>query len=75
MRTKEEAEDYRYFPDPDLPILNINQEKINELKNEIPELPMEKFSRYHKNLSAEDSYNLAGDRELSSFFEETIISK
>ena len=46
MREKEEAHDYRYFPDPDLLPLEISEELINNLKTQIPELPDEKKSRH-----------------------------
>ncbi|MCM8801456.1 MAG: Asp-tRNA(Asn)/Glu-tRNA(Gln) amidotransferase subunit GatB [Candidatus Omnitrophica bacterium] len=48
MRTKEEAMDYRYFPDPDLPMFIITQEKIQQIRESIPELPREKIQRFIK---------------------------
>ena len=53
MRGKEESHDYRYFPDPDLPPLIIDKEKIEELRNDLPELPDEKKNRFIRSL-----YNL-----------------
>ncbi|MCU0651706.1 MAG: Asp-tRNA(Asn)/Glu-tRNA(Gln) amidotransferase subunit GatB [Candidatus Omnitrophica bacterium] len=46
MRTKEEAQDYRYFPEPDLPLFLISAEKINEINTSIPELPRQKLERF-----------------------------
>jgi aspartyl-tRNA(Asn)/glutamyl-tRNA(Gln) amidotransferase subunit B len=48
MRSKEEARDYRYFPEPDLPLFMIGKEEIAKIKAEIPELPKEKFLRFIK---------------------------
>ena len=48
MRSKEEAHDYRYFPDPDLLPLNISNERIEKYKNELPELPDQKRERFQK---------------------------
>lgn len=51
MRSKEDAHDYRYFPDPDLLPLEVSDDYINQLKNEIPELPDEKKKDLLKNLN------------------------
>ena len=50
QRSKEDAHDYRYFPEPDLPVIKLNSEDINKIKNEIPELPEDKFERYVNNV-------------------------
>ncbi|MDG2001280.1 MAG: Asp-tRNA(Asn)/Glu-tRNA(Gln) amidotransferase subunit GatB [Alphaproteobacteria bacterium] len=75
MRSKEEAHDYRYFPDPDLLPLNISNERIEKYKNELPELPDQKRERFQKDfgLSFYDADVLTADRSYADFFE--IVSK
>jgi len=72
MRTKEQAQDYRYFPDPDLPPFIITQEKINEIKNSIPELPKEKCQRFMKEygLSEYDARILVSNKNNTDYAEE-----
>jgi len=72
MRSKEEAADYRYFQEPDLPILEISQSWIDTIKKEIPELPEQKFERLTKTcgLSAYEAQILIDDRELAAYFDE-----
>lgn len=74
MRSKEEAHDYRYFPDPDLLPLLIEQSTIEGLKAEVPEMPLDKFHRYQQQyaLSAYDAEILTSNRLLASFFENAI---
>lgn len=74
QRSKEEAADYRYFPEPDIPPIVISKEMIAELKKEIPELPDVKAKRYQDKLglSAVDANNIASDRNLSKYFEEAV---
>ena len=64
MRSKEEAHDYRYFPDPDLLPLNIRNERIEKYKNELPELPDQKRERFQKDykLSFYDADVLTADK-------------
>ena len=50
QRSKEDAHDYRYFPEPDLPVIKLNYKDINKIKNELPELPEDKFERYVNNV-------------------------
>ena len=73
MRSKEEAADYRYFHDPDLPILDIDDSWINSLKAQLPELPFEKFDRLvkEKGLSAYEAGILIEDRDVANYFEQT----
>jgi aspartyl-tRNA(Asn)/glutamyl-tRNA(Gln) amidotransferase subunit B len=72
MRGKEDAQDYRYFPDPDLLPIYITDEYIEAIKNELPELPEEKIARYISNysLSPYDAAVLCAEREFAEFFEE-----
>jgi len=73
MRSKEEAHDYRYFPEPDLVPLQIDNEWIERLKSQLPELPEQKYERYKTlGLTPYDAKLLTHDIELSRFFEDTI---
>ncbi len=71
MRTKEEAHDYRYFPDPDLLPLELAAEDVEALKAELPELPDEKKARFMRDfgLSAYDAGVLVAERETAEYFE------
>lgn len=74
MRTKEEAEDYRYFPEPDLLPIILSKEYIEEIRNSLPELPLQKYQRYVETLALakEAAFFLAGDKKLSDYFEEGL---
>lgn len=74
MRSKEEAHDYRYFPDPDLPLLTIDNEWIQTIQRSMPELPEARRHRFVKEyaLSEYDAGVLTGTRSLADFFEETV---
>jgi aspartyl-tRNA(Asn)/glutamyl-tRNA(Gln) amidotransferase subunit B len=74
MRTKEDANDYRYFPDPDLLPLEIPSMWIDQLKATLPELPEARRSRYISEfgLSAYDAGVLTSTRELADYFESTV---
>ena len=74
MRSKEDAHDYRYFPDPDLLPLELTDEFINDLKKNIPELPDEKKKRFIEKfkLSSYEANILVSDIETSKYFEEVI---
>ena len=71
MRSKEHANDYRYFPDPDLIPIEITNEKIQEIKKSLPELPEQKIIRFMEDyeISNYESKNLNSSKELSRFFE------
>ena len=74
MRSKEESHDYRYFPDPDLPPLIISDEKVNSLKEKLPELPDEKKDRFMRefNLSSYDAEVIVNDQSTALFFEKLV---
>lgn len=74
MRSKEAENDYRYFPEPDLPVLVVSKERIKRIKNSLPELPNEKVKRYEKKMGiqSENAKILSKDKELSRYFEDAI---
>ena len=76
QRVKEEANDYRYFPDPDLAPVHVDQAWLTELKTQIGELPMARRKRYVDalGLSAADAATLAGDRATGEFYEQAIAA-
>jgi aspartyl-tRNA(Asn)/glutamyl-tRNA(Gln) amidotransferase subunit B len=71
MRSKEEAHDYRYFPDPDLPPLRLSAERVNEIAGALPELPKAKRERFETGLGlpAYDAQVLTSSRALADYFE------
>jgi len=75
MRNKEEAHDYRYFPDPDLLPLNLNQDFIDEILKELPELPDDKKDRLMEqyNLNSYDADILVSDKKYAEYFE--VVAK
>jgi aspartyl-tRNA(Asn)/glutamyl-tRNA(Gln) amidotransferase subunit B len=75
MRSKEEAHDYRYFPDPDLLPLEFDDVFVEELKAHLPELPDEKKARFMRDygLSAYDAAILSAERETAAFFEQAAL--
>lgn len=74
QRSKEEAQDYRYFPEPDLPPLSFSAEEIVDYQAALPELPLEKRRRYENEyaLGQDEARLLSEDNALSSYFEETV---
>lgn len=74
MRTKEDANDYRYFPDPDLPPLYISAEQIDGVRAQMPELPRDKQARYQDELqlSAYDAALLTTHRATADYFEAVV---
>ena len=74
MRSKEDAQDYRYFPEPDLPPLQIPDEWIERLKSAQPELRDEKMARYKEEYEIPD-YDadiITGSKRMADIFEETV---
>ncbi len=76
MRSKEEADEYRYFPDPDLPKVQLDPEWIESLRESLPELPDARKKRYQQEfgLGAYDAGMLAGNQDTAKFFE-AVVSK
>lgn len=75
MRTKEEAHDYRYFPEPDLMPIKLSDEYINNIKENLPELPEFRKARYVEELGLPeyDAGIITSSKHLSDFFEEAVI--
>ncbi|MDQ3341404.1 MAG: Asp-tRNA(Asn)/Glu-tRNA(Gln) amidotransferase subunit GatB [Myxococcota bacterium] len=76
MRSKEEANDYRYFPDPDLPPLVVDGPMMGNILRSLPELPAARFERYQKlhGLAADDARLLVSDRALADYFDSVVTS-
>jgi aspartyl-tRNA(Asn)/glutamyl-tRNA(Gln) amidotransferase subunit B len=74
LRSKEEAHDYRYFPEPDLQPVVVSEEKIASVKSEMPKLPWERLEEYtqHLGLSTYDAGVLTEDKEMADFFEAVL---
>jgi aspartyl-tRNA(Asn)/glutamyl-tRNA(Gln) amidotransferase subunit B len=74
MRLKESADDYRYFPEPDLVPLVLTQEYVDQIAATLPELPQDRYNRYINdlNLSSYNAHLLINDKELSDYFEEAL---
>jgi aspartyl-tRNA(Asn)/glutamyl-tRNA(Gln) amidotransferase subunit B len=74
MRSKEEANDYRYFPDPDLPPLVVDGQIMGSILRTLPELPSARFDRYQRahGISPSDARTLVSERALADFFDATL---
>ncbi len=74
QRSKEEAHDYRYFPEPDLPELILDTKKIQQIKNSLPELPWSRLKRYEEEFKIKraDAQILSEDKKLAEFFERAL---
>jgi aspartyl-tRNA(Asn)/glutamyl-tRNA(Gln) amidotransferase subunit B len=74
QREKEEAQDYRYFPEPDLPPLEITQEMVDEIRAEIPELPRQKRERFKKeyNLDEKSIEIFVKNKDFGEYFEKVV---
>src|SRR3989338_2963624 len=77
QRSKEEAQDYRYFPEPDIPPIRWSKSQISKFKAQIPELPDTKIARFLKEygLSEYDATVLSEDRKTADYFEKAVKSK
>ena len=77
MRSKEEAHDYRYFPDPDLPVVRIPADFIEQVRSQLPELPDAKKQRLVESfgLSTYDAEVLVADKQVAKYFEEVVAAK
>ena len=75
QRSKEEAHDYRYFPEPDIPPIKISDAELETIKNSLPELPQEKAQRFASEygLSEYNAEILTRDGELATYFEDAIV--
>ena len=75
MRSKEEADEYRYFPDPDLPLVRLSTELIETLRKKLPELPDAKMQRFMEEygLNDYDTGVLTASQELSEYFEKVLV--
>lgn len=76
QRSKEQAHDYRYFPEPDLPPLVIDPAWVEELRSRLPELPDARRARYMREygLSAQDANTLTEDKALGDYFEQVVAA-
>ncbi len=74
MRSKEEAHDYRYFPEPDLVPFTVSQEQVEAIRKTLPELPQARTERFRKTfgLSEYDAYALVSDKPLADYFEACV---
>lgn len=74
QRSKEEAHDYRYFPEPDIPPIEFSNEQIEKIKSEIPELPEEKIERFIKEYGIKiyDAQILCREKIIADYFEESV---
>ena len=74
MRSKEEAHDYRYFPEPDIPPVIVNETMLDEIRGELPEMPDVRKKRFMETLgmSDDDAQNLTEDRYLADYYENVL---
>jgi len=75
MRSKEEAHDYRYFPEPDIPPVVVTDEMLEDIKEELPEMPDVRKQRFidEFDMSNDDAQTLTEDRYLADFYEEVLL--
>ena len=75
MRLKESAEDYRYFPEPDLLPIVLSDETIASIRQSLPELPLQRERRYVRDfgLSRRQAFVLTGEKSLADYYEEATL--
>lgn len=76
MRSKEDAHDYRYFPDPDIPPIIFTEEELAQIKASIPELPEQRVARYvdEYSINKKDADIIVGNKKICDFFDEAIAA-
>ncbi len=75
MRSKEDAHDYRYFPDPDIPPIIFTEEELADIRSSLPEMPEQRMQRYRNEygISENDAVIIVSDKRVSDFFNEAVI--
>lgn len=74
MRSKEDAHDYRYFPDPDIPPVIFTEEELADIRSSLPEMPEQRMARYRTEygISENDAVIIVSDKRVSDFFDEVV---
>lgn len=74
MRSKEESHDYRYFPDPDLPVMEVDAGWLEEIRSSVPEMPWRRSARFQSeyDLSVEHAEQLTATRDIANYYEATV---
>lgn len=74
QRSKEESQDYRYFPEPDLPVLHLTEDWVNEIRRLLPELPAQRKERFilQLQMAEKDAVTLVGYKDLADYFENVV---
>lgn len=74
QRSKEESQDYRYFPEPDLPVMHFTQEWVGEIRRLLPELPLQRKDRFMKEfaMNEKDAQTMVAYKELADYFEQAL---
>ena len=74
MRSKEDAQDYRYFPEPDIPPVFLSDEEIEDIRKSMPEMPQDRFVRYTEKygLPTDDANLIISSKEFSDFYDESV---
>lgn len=74
MRSKEDAHDYRYFPDPDIPPIIFTEEELADIRSSLPEMPEQRMARYRTEygISENDAVIIVSDKRVSDFYDEAV---